>query len=672
MTPIQSSLDEGTPRKGRSFCWSFFFHNIALLRPGLCLYGLMGLTLWLYWPGLDGPFLFDDFANLPALGEYGRIDDWQSLIRYLKEGIAGPTGRPISLLSFLLNDVSWPSEPWPFKYTNLLIHVLNGLLVCWCSLKIFRLNNHPAIRKQAEWLALASCGLWLLHPMHVATTLYVIQRMTMLAALFSLCGILLYLQGRETMQTRPKSGFALITLAAGPLTLLSVYSKESGALLPLLLAVIEYSVLRHQGLLEKRPHRLWTLLFLWIPTAAAIVYLGRFLFPYLAGAFERRGFTAFERGLTEARILISYLYHLAVPKLYSGSLFNDDYPISNGLLTPPTTLVALVIIGALLALAHRTRKTYPLLSLAVLFFFVGHLLESSIAPLDLYYEHRNYLPSVFLFMPLAYAVDKHGKLLTVMVIGLIVLMAGFTSAKARLWSNENELLLFWGRQHPDSVRAQRYASNIYFKLGQYDRSLDVLKIATDKHPDDFRLRLHRMIVGCLTYNPDDKNVSGTLQLVKNQPIYFDSQAFDMMDQLVGLTGEARCPGLKLSQLGEMTDSLLLNPAVKDSASYQYLLNHIKGLISIQEKNGTAALMHFAKALNLSEDPETGLLESALLASHGYLTEASRHLDASEKLLNSMERAVSGVLAKHDYPAEIERLRKNIKEDMANHTVQPNH
>jgi len=42
---------------------------------GLCLYALVGLALWVYWPGLDGPFLFDDFANLSALDDYGKIDD---------------------------------------------------------------------------------------------------------------------------------------------------------------------------------------------------------------------------------------------------------------------------------------------------------------------------------------------------------------------------------------------------------------------------------------------------------------------------------------------------------------------------------------------------------------------------------------------------------------------
>ena len=645
--------------------------NTSSLGCGFCLYALIGLVLWVYWQGLDGPFLFDDFANLEALDEYGNINDSQSLIRYLGQGLAGPTGRPISLLSFLLNVASWPSEPWAFKYTNLLIHVLNGLLVFWCSLKLLRLNSLPLVRVQAEWLALACCSLWLLHPMQVSTTLYIVQRMTMLAALFSLCGILLYLQGRAMMQTQIQSGYALITVAVGLCTLLAVFSKENGALLPLLLAVLEFTVLRHQSLLVRHPNRLWTLAFFGVPAFAAIAYLIRFLLPYQASVFASREFSAIERGLTEARVLITYLYDLAIPKLYSGTLFNDDYRISTGLLTPPATLMALVAIFLLLGVAYRTRKTYPLISLAVLFFFVGHLLESTVAPLDLYYEHRNYLPSVFLFLPLAYATEKHRKIVQFSVLSLLLLCTGFTFAKAKLWGNEAELTLFWAKQHPDSVRAQRYAANIYLRMRQYDKAVDVLRSATAKHPEDFKLRLHQMILSCFVNKPDVENANDALQLVKTKPVYFDSRDFDMLDQLVGLVGQSNCPGLELDELTEMTDLLMTNPAIKDNPSYQYLLNHIKGEIALQTHDGKAALEHFSTALKLSGDAETGLLESALLATYGFYPEALLHLQASENLLHSNGQQTRGVLAKHDFPMEIERMRKNIRQDMAHEAISKN-
>ncbi len=643
--------------------------NTSSLGCGFCLYALIGLVLWVYWPGLDGPFLLDDFANLSALDDYGKIGDWQGLVRYLGEGLAGPTGRPLSMLSFLLNEASWPSQPWSFKYTNLLIHVLNGVLVFWCGLKICRLNSLAWLRKQAEWLALASASLWLLQPMQVATTLYVVQRMTMLAALFSLSGILLYLHGREALQTHPKRGYAYLTVAVGLFTLLAFFSKENGALLPLLLAVVEYTVLRHQSVLVRHPHRNWTMLFFALPTFASAIYLGRLLLPYQVAAYASRGFTAIERGLTEGRILLTYLYDLAIPKLYSGTLLNDDYQLSTGLLTPPTTFLALAAIALLLAIAYRARQAYPLASLALLFFFVGHLLESTVAPLELYYEHRNYLPSVFLFLPLAYAAEKHRKILLFGVLSLLLLSAGFTAAKAKLWSNEGELAIFWAKQHPDSVRAQSYAAIVYYRMGLFDKAMAVFQAATRQHPGNFRLRLHEMLIGCSTNKPDVENVNNALQLLKTKPVFFDSRDFDMLDELVKLVGESNCPGLTAHKLTDITDALIANPAVKDNQSYQYLLNHIKGEIALQAHDGKTALEHFATALKLSGDAETGLLESALLASHGFYPEALQHLQLSENLLHSNGQVASGVFAKHDFPMEIERMRKNIREDMA-HQLAP--
>src|SRR5690606_6940387 len=133
--------------------------------------------------GLRGGFFFDDYLNLDAMGDYGGVTDWETFRAFVFSGWSGPTGRPISLASFLLNDNSWPSyAPW-FKKTNLLIHVLCGLLLCWASLLLLR-NFKSVPERQAQWIAVLACAFWLLHPYMVSTTLYVVQRMAQLATLF--------------------------------------------------------------------------------------------------------------------------------------------------------------------------------------------------------------------------------------------------------------------------------------------------------------------------------------------------------------------------------------------------------------------------------------------------------------------------------------------------------
>ena len=145
----------------------------------ITLFFILVLCASVYWVGLKGNFLFDDYPNLQELGTYGVIDSWDKGRAFIFNGFAGPTGRPISLASFLIDINTWPTAPYPFKYTNLMIHLLNGILLCWGTLLLLR--NYEYKEQRAVWIALMSAAIWLLHPYFVSTTLYIVQRMAQLA-----------------------------------------------------------------------------------------------------------------------------------------------------------------------------------------------------------------------------------------------------------------------------------------------------------------------------------------------------------------------------------------------------------------------------------------------------------------------------------------------------------
>ena len=105
-----------------------------------CLAALLLIAGLCYLPGLNGGFLFDDFVNLDALGKRGPIDNAPAFWRYITSGTADPTGRPLALLSFLIDARDWPADPAPFLRTNLLLHLLNGVLL------FALLRNHDNLR----------------------------------------------------------------------------------------------------------------------------------------------------------------------------------------------------------------------------------------------------------------------------------------------------------------------------------------------------------------------------------------------------------------------------------------------------------------------------------------------------------------------------------------------
>jgi hypothetical protein len=151
------------------------FKRLTVL-PSLAMAAALLLTIWAYRPGLHGGFLFDDFGNLPSLGENGPVDNWPVFWRYITSGTADPIGRPLTLLSFLLDAHNWPAAPLPFKRTNLILHLLNGvLLMCLLRRLGCSMIDGREYPLRANMAAVLGAAMWMIHPLLVSTTLYIVQ-----------------------------------------------------------------------------------------------------------------------------------------------------------------------------------------------------------------------------------------------------------------------------------------------------------------------------------------------------------------------------------------------------------------------------------------------------------------------------------------------------------------
>ncbi len=183
-------------------------------------------------------------------------------------------------------------------------------------------------------------------------------------------------------------------LAGGLFGLCGVFTKENAALLPL------FYLLADRVCFPAAPYWRWlgrpgrggrlTRGALWLLAAGAAGLLAW----YVAPGYAVRPFTLTERVLTEGRVLWFYLGLFALPRIDAFGLYHDDIAISTGLLTPWTTLPALLGLAALTWLGFRLLRRAPLVGFGLLWFLTGHLMESTLIPLEIAHEHRNYLPLV--------------------------------------------------------------------------------------------------------------------------------------------------------------------------------------------------------------------------------------------------------------------------------------
>lgn len=433
----------------------------------LCL-GL-ALAAVAYWPGLYGGYVLDDFANVVdnralAPGKVGD-DFWAGVW----SSDAGPTGRPLAMASFAVQSALTGLNPFWLKLGNLGVHLLNGLLVfLLLRLLLRRLLPTEASRKPIldpdAWAAIVA-ALWLLDPIQLTSVLYVVQRMTSLSATFVLMGLIAYVTGRVRLVEGRAGGWWLLGAGLVGGTGLAVLAKESGVLLPLYALVIEWVVFRFATRGQRLDLRL-VAVFLFVLVLPGILGLLRLLPGMLSGAaYSGRGFDLGERLWTEGRILVTYLRDILLPVPNNLTLYHDDIRVSTGWWQPWTTGAGWAFLAGLLVLGLAMRRRLPLLSLGVLWFFAGHALTASVIPLELAYEHRNYLPALGVFLAVAGLLSRLSSVIgdrrnpvwrTVVLtalIGVLGVYATFLAIRAQIWSDPFRLAYFEATLHPESPRA---------------------------------------------------------------------------------------------------------------------------------------------------------------------------------------------------------------------------
>ena len=582
------------------------------------------LTVAAYLPGLSGPLLLDDLPQLEPLIQQSANYPTELFGNYISS-TSGPTGRPVAMATFIADAVTHGPDIWWWKYSNLMLHLISGLLVFWLTALL--LQALPKTTGVDPWIAgVVVGGLWLLHPIQVSTVLYTVQRMTELSTLFVFAGLICYVKGRLVHDRSALSGWILIGIGFFVFYPLGVFSKENALVYPVYCSLIELIVFQFGGPLQiKRQVKIFHGVLVTGYVLTAVLVLANFSSIVLE-SYATRDFTLGERVLTQFRVVTTYLSQILLPTQRSMGFFHDDVVVSTGLFSPVTTLISALLVVTLVASGFIFRRKLPLFAFGVLFFFVSHVVESSVLGLELMFEHRNYTGTfgiLIAVMALALHAKEHLRISVVVAVIGVLGFSFLTWQRSLTWSTPESLYQHAYIAHPDSPRVNLVYANVFAVAGDFVRARAFLA----KVKPGLGAELHGLFFDCLEHKRVDKHALD--QLVSFESSVLDGHATSSADALVQEVVGERCSAPRQSlveALGFLTTSR--GRTVDDNKSVFF--TKAKLLESMSDID--AAIEQYVAAQGLSNNDTLPLyLAADTLIRSGRLTEARDLLKEAHEL-----------------------------------------
>lgn len=521
---------------------------------------------------------FDDHINLSGLAA---VSDADAFANFVFGGIAGPLGRPLSLLSFLPNYDDWPGNPWGFAQLTWLLHAINALLIYILTSRLTQ--RLPIQSLPSVWIAAVATVIWLLMPIHASSILLPVQRMTHLATFFSLITLVGYVMLRGTgVPGIPRMIGLGVWVSVG--TAFSMFAKENGAITLTLIALVEIAFFRGQW--EGRAGRLWKV---WV--ALALISVPLMLLWFLFAGWQdiqatfsfNRGYSLQDRLATQAVISFDYLKQALLPRAAMLGPYHDDYPVYTWAnLAPWLSVVAWL---SLMAAGWRMMRgddgdvhlLGKCLLLAIAWYWACHQVESTFLPLENYFEHRNYLAMLGVCLLLAVAVSiwmrrigRKGMPMIVITVFLMFQVFNLQQLTA-IWGRPLLAGELWFTHHEHSVRAfQTYNSNV-LALGEVDRALNNV---------DIFVEINRNIDVAIQFFParckfraaqvsEDFSVIELLVPEIHQPAGITTA----LRSLGEAVRSGDCPGVDLMRYQMFLESLLANSRVNGYTRVRHHVNY---------------------------------------------------------------------------------------------------
>ena len=446
----------------------------------LCL-----LILTAYSNTLYSPFVLDDIHSFvkeqKVLNFTFDLVGFENLARS-KFGVR----RLLPMLTFVVDVKFGGARMAAFHLTNIIIHILAtfSLLFLLQSLMLFpKVDTALSLgdnKNSSIILVIFVVGLWSLSPVQTNAVTYIVQRMTSLTTLFYFLSFAGYLRGRFYYNRDGLTGKTLFFYLLAAIALLcSILSKEIFATWPVMVLLAEWLLVEESGLLRfLQKYKKMVM----ASVGLFVLLLGfKFYHGWLLGGYGHRHFTLSERLLTELRIVVSYCGILLLP-LPRWLNLEHDVALSTSLFSPISTFFSLILIVLIIAAAWKIRDKKPLITFAVVWFFINLLIESTLIPLELKFEHRLYLPSAGFYLALVLLIRElylyfYGDYLSVdgsklLVAVAVIICSGLsflTYTRNIVWADTVSLYQDCIAKAPNKARTHSNLATAWLKKGELEK-----------------------------------------------------------------------------------------------------------------------------------------------------------------------------------------------------------
>lgn len=573
--------------------------SLPLLKPAFLISILICL---IYANTLNCPWQMDDYHNII---KNSNVQIHALTITSIKSSLyAAPFNdnldRPLPYLSFALNWLYGKDDVTGYHIINIAIHIFTALMLYLTIICLFQTPNAGRLDQNSQYfIALFSAAFWAIHPIQIQAVTYIVQRMAAMAALFYLMGIFFFLKARITPSWISQSifwGLCLISFLGG------LGSKNNAILLPVSLLLIELIFFRDLSLksVQKKAIIIFAVSAFVVAVAGFLLFMGNNP-NHIFDAYKHRSFSMGQRLMTQPVILLFYLSQIFYPVAHRFSI-THDVTYATTLFQPWYIFFAIGMIIMLISYALCRSRKAPMLSFAILFYFGNHVIESTIIPLEMIFEHRNYLPSFFLFVPIAMGIKKlldhyctvNKFMYYIIVCFACMLMIGIgfsTYLRNWDWRSVKSLWEDAAQKAPQSARPlHNLAWGYYEPTGQYDKAIRFNEAALN-------LKDSQIAFKAQTYN--------SLAAIYYLRYKDYEKAIYYSQKVIGITSDLfsayliLCNSMVMLSQYEETLALLDKLLVTNPVNLE--IHYLKAVILMKTFRPELALMHFRKCLQLAPD-----------------------------------------------------------------------